>query len=140
MRFEIIPYKSVGDILFGQSREKIRELLNQQYTEFYRSEFSKIPTDSFNDSGLLISYDENFNCEAIEMTLTANPVFLDRALLKESYSALLKWLLRLEANLEEDDAGFTSHKFGFGVYAPNKEDEPDGCCEGVIAFKKGYYD
>ncbi|MDP4145812.1 MAG: hypothetical protein Q8936_15205 [Bacillota bacterium] len=40
----------------------------------------------------------------------------------------------------ENDCGFTSHKFGIGIYAPFAQDKPGEPVEGVIVFAKGYYD
>ena len=43
-------------------------------------------------------------------------------------------------SVKKDETGFTSNKYGIGIYAPNKDWELDCKIEAVIVFKKGYYD
>lgn len=45
----------------------------------------------------------------------------------------------IDSDIEIDEVGFNSNKFGIGVYAPNKDDS-DSEIESVIIFRKGYYD
>jgi len=121
------------------SRDEIRNVVKFPYKEFYRNEFSQTPTDSFDELNLFVNYDSSFFCEAIEVSTPSEVMFLDRDLLKTPFDQALKWIKELDPDTEEDDLGLTSYKFGFGLYAPDKDDEPHKASEGVIIFRKGYY-
>ena len=69
------------------------------------------------------------------------PVLLDgTSLFDLSYSALVDFFMAKDAELEIEDAGFTSKKFGVAVYAPAGADDPGVACELVSVFVEGYYD
>ena len=140
MEYEIIPYISFGDLKLGMHRSDIRKQFNETADSFLRSEDSLAPTDAFDSSGIYVNYDSNDLCEAIEAAEPAEPIFLDKSLLNLSYLDVLEWFKQMDPDIKEDDAGFTSYKYGIGLYAPDKEEEPDKPCEGVIAFKIGYYE
>jgi hypothetical protein len=140
MDFVIIPHKSFGNIPFGLHRNEIRELLKEPNIEFYRNQFSKTPTDFFENLGLFIAYDEDFLCEAIEIVKPANPILFTIELLNLPYASVEEQVAEWDDGLEIMYTGFTSYKFGIGAYAPNREDSPNEVSESVIVFKKGYYD
>ncbi|WP_160143887.1 hypothetical protein [Chryseolinea soli] len=140
MKFEIIPYKAFGKILLGMSKEEVRSLIRSPVTEFYRNEFSITPTDSFEELGLFVSYDEQLKCEAFEIRTPSEPIFQGVNLLAGTYESLRNWISEMDKEIVEDNTGLTSFKFGFGLYAPDKNEDPLQNCEGVIVFREGYYD
>jgi len=140
MDYTITPYESLGNIPLGLHRNEIRKLLKEPYTEFYRSESSKVPIDFYVGLGLLINYEENFLCEAIEIVKPANPILFTIELLNLPYASVEEQIAEWNDGLKIMYTGFTSYKFGVGVYAPNRDDSPNEVSESVIVFKKGYYD
>lgn len=140
MDYTITPYESLGNISLGFHRKEIRKLLKEPYIEFYRNKFSKMPTDFFEGLGLLINYDENLSCEAIELVQPANPILFTVKLLNIPYKSAEDQIAEWDDELEIRSTGFTSYKFGVGAYSPNKGVSPCEAIESVIVFKKGYYD
>lgn len=140
MDYRINPYESLENISLGLNRKEIREFLKESHIEFYRNKFSKTPVDFYEALGLFINYDENFSCEAIEIVQPANPILFSVQLLKKSYALIEEQIAEWDNELEITNTGFTSYKFGVGVYAPNKDESPNEAAESVIIFKKGYYD
>lgn len=139
--WNIIPYKGIGDILFGGSRNEIRRILsNLTYEEFYKTPDSKNSTDYYTSIGIFIYYTANNLCEAIEFCDTATPLFEHKNLLYLNYKDLLGWLNTIDTEIEEDDYGFTSYQLGIGCYAPEKEENFDCLPESIIIFRYGYYD
>ena len=45
----------------------------------------------------------------------------------------------MDSDIEIDEVGFNSNKYGIGVYAPNK-DACNSTIESVIIYRQGYYD
>lgn len=63
--------------------------------------------------------------------------FLVKFFFKTEYGEIKKWFIKNDQNLEIDNSGFTSYKFGIGVYISDKNEcyYPDS----VIVFIKEYY-
>ena len=140
MDYEIIPYIAFGDVKLGLYRKEVRRLIGNPSKSFKRNEFATSPTDMYESLGIMIDYDDDDRCETIETWDTVDVQLMGKKLLNSSYSDILSWFLAIDESIEEDDTGFTSYKYGIGMYAPDKEEEPNKPCKGVIAFKKGYYD
>lgn len=140
MQIVIQSYKGFNEVKFGQTREQIRSLIDDHVNIFFRTKESKSATDSFDNLGIFVNYDDSDCCEAFEFARPAEPFFLEINLFELSYTDLLNWFKKIDHNIIEFDVGFTSYKFGIGIYAPEKEDNPNLHCEGVIIFRKGYYD
>ena len=140
MKIEIKPYKGFNQIEFGLGRDQIRVLLDDEVDTFYRTENSKVATDSFDNLGIFANYDEDDHSEAFEFSNPSEPWFLKKRLLGIPYNELLNWFNELDSEIDEFDVGFTSFKYGIGFYASDKENEPHLPCEGIIIFKRSYYD
>ena len=54
---EIVPFKSVGPLEFGDSRQVSREKLGSTFTTF-RKDVGENETDSFDDLALHLYYDD----------------------------------------------------------------------------------
>ena len=140
MTLDIHPYVGVGPLKFGMSVTDIRNAMNAPVKSFKKSPSSEMDVDDFSDLGIHVHYRSPGICEAIELAKPAAPIFQWRDLLNQPFSKLREWFDGMDENLEVDEAGLTSYKFGIGLYAPFAEDEPDGQAESVIVFERGYYD
>ncbi|TFF33955.1 hypothetical protein [Mucilaginibacter psychrotolerans] len=140
MDYTIYPCESLGNIALGLPRDQIRLLLKESYQEFYRNQFSKVPTDFYQGSGLFINYNESLFCEAIEIVQPAKPTLFSVKLLEVSYESVEEQIKEWDEKLEITKTGFTSYKFGIGAYAPDKYEFPNEVVESIIVFRKRYYD
>lgn len=135
----IIPFMSVGDLHFSDTREVIRRKLNCQF-EIGVKEFGKVKEyyDYFTSKDLFIFYDENNRVNAFEF-FDAPPIYEGLNLLQIPFKDLLKLFGDWDSNLIFDGLGFTSNKTGIGIGAPNFSDDPNCLPESVIVFRLGYY-
>ncbi len=135
--YEIIPYQGFNEIKFGYDTFQIEEYMQVKPSKFMKSPYDTSETDMYND--FFVYYDDAGKCEAIEFNCNAEIVFGQIVFFDEKYIDIEKKFKILDENLEIDDVGFNSNKYGIGVYAPNKEDI-NAEIESVIIFKRGYYD
>lgn len=141
MKFVISPYIGAGEIKLLMSRVEIRSILTIEsaYEEFYRTTQSKVSSDHFKKIGLVANYDENNLCDSLEFYSPAKLIFSEIDLLEMSYKGIFNYFKKNDQEIEEDDSGFTSYKYGIGIYAPYKTDDPLEKIESVIIFKRNYY-
>ncbi len=137
MEFDIKPYVGVGPITFGMPPEKIRQILGMKPEPVNKS--GEIPADFFQQLGIFIFYKHPGICEAVEFSGPASPKFEGQYLLGRPYQEIEQWIKILDPEVMLKDAGLTSCKFGFGLYAPSARKEPNLPVEGVIVFEKGYF-
>jgi hypothetical protein len=123
------------------SRITIHSILGSisSFEEFYRTSGNHVPSDIFKSLGLIVNYNENYLCEALEFFAPAELFFDDIVLLDVSYKDIFNYFLRKDPKIEEDDSGFITPKYGIGAYAPYKADDPLEKIESVIVFKRNYY-
>ncbi len=138
MSLEITSYVGVGNLKLGMNRKDIRKKFDYEAKEFKKTPISENLTDDFGYCH--IYYDKEDKCEAIEFFETAPIIFKGQLLIGEPYSSIKKIFEVIDKIVEFDDTGFTSIKYGIGIYAPFAEDEPNEPVESVIIFKSGYYD
>lgn len=139
--WNIYPYKGVDNILFGDSRCQIRNILsNIPCKEFWKTTDSKNSTDQYDSIGILIYYTSDNICEAIEFYEPASPFFDRKNLLRLSYKSLIGWFKTLDTQIEEDEVGFTSYKLGISCYAPDKEEDMNCLAESILIFQHNYFD
>lgn len=142
MTFNYNPYSGVNDLRFDMSRDEIRGALGliHLYKEFHRTKSSNNTTDSFYQLGLFVNYNEAERCDSFEFHSNAKVIFIEVNLMNLSYKEFVNFIKSLDEEVVEDESGCTSFILGVGAYAPNKEENPDEKVEGIIVFKKGYYD
>ncbi|RAM53231.1 MAG: ABC transporter ATP-binding protein [Hapalosiphonaceae cyanobacterium JJU2] len=143
MNLIIEPYKGISAIKLGMTREEVRNILigcGGELQTFMKTPTSEIPTDSFNNLGIHIFYKKPGICEAIEIFEPAEPVFMEINLLRVKFSELKQWFQKIDDEVEIDDTGLTSYKFGISLYAPSASEYPEEAVEAVIVFENGYYD
>ena len=134
--FDIESYKRVGEIRFGSSRLEVRNLF-PDYTDFKKNEAEENTIDAYEN--FHVYYDEENLCEAIDFFGNAKLTFNNKELLGNNYRDVKSEFLGIDTNLDFDECGFTSYKYGIGVYVSNADDD-DAIVEGVIVFRNGYYD
>jgi hypothetical protein len=139
MKFDIQPYAGVGPIRFGMLREDVREAL-RVHAEAVDKTDTGIPSDFFESLGIFVYYRPPECCEAVELFEPASPEFDGTYPLGRPYREMEHWMRGLDSDCQRNDAGVRSFKFGFGLYAPSAQKEPDLPVEGVIVFEKGYYE
>jgi hypothetical protein len=138
-RMKIIPFESVGELLFTDERQELRDKVGGEYQPGVNDfEGFKEYYDFFPLSDLLIYYDEADRVNAFEF-FSAGPEFRDIDILAETYSKLIELFTHFDPELEVEETGIDSAKFGIGIHAPDSEDEND-VPESVIIYKQGYYD
>ncbi len=131
MDFEIAPYTGAGKIKLGMNKEEIKKVMEEVPRETSKAA-DKVLTDVF--SCCFVYYNNSGISEAVEFFEPSMPTFQGIELMIESFENVKQKLIFLDHNLEIDDTGCTSYKYGFGLYAPFE------VVESVIIFEKGYYD
>lgn len=133
--YEIIPYKSIGNINFLDKRDSIRKKIGGGYTNG-RIEFNDIVElyDFFPEQDIKVLYDKNECLSAIEFFKDGG-YFLGENIINMSYLEIKSIIMSLDPDLDHNQDGFTSYKLGIGI----GWDEEDDAITSVIVFKKGYY-
>lgn len=140
MKLVLTPYESLGPIRFGMSREEVRAVLAVAVHPFKKTPDATTLTDAFEAEGIYVSYDDQGDCEAVEVASPAEPVLDGETLLGQPFSQLRDRLKARGDELEVDASGLTDLTSGLGLYAPSAEKAPNDPIEAVIAFRRGYYD
>lgn len=138
MRFEIKPYQGAGNLLFGMTTQEIKDLLKTEPQKFKKTNIDEYETDAYN--GFHIYYRNPGVCEAIEFFTPSEVLFMGVNIMGEQFLKVKDLIEQYDSEIEIEETGFTTYKYGFGVYAPYAEDEPNEPVEGVIIFEKGYYE
>ncbi|QVK19258.1 ABC transporter ATP-binding protein [Mycoplasmatota bacterium] len=138
MKFKIKPYIGAGKIMFGMTSEQIQNILLAEPRKFKKFKDDELYTDAYNTCHIF--YKKPGVCEAIEFFNPAVVTFNDINLMNMSYQEIKDLFFKLDKNIQVDDTGFTSYKYGIGVYAPFADECPLDPIEGIIIFEKGYYD
>lgn len=137
MKFSIRPYFGTNDLEFGMKREVIREKLGNEFREFKKSPFSKNTTDAFKYCH--VYYDSENLCVAVEFFEPSEINFNDLIIIGSPYDKIRDEFARIDESIDYNDAGFTSFKYGIGIFAPFAKKKPKDPVESVIIFKEGYY-
>jgi hypothetical protein len=138
VKFEITSYVGAGCLTFGMTRGSIRKCFDNKFKEFKKTPNSETLTDAF---GLChVYYKKNDTCEAVEFFGDADVIFNDEQIIGRAYNEIKDWFDKIDELLDINDAGFTSLKYGIGVFAPFARKEPEEPVESVIIFEEGYFD
>lgn len=128
--FKYEPYKKVGLLEFGMSREQVRKIMGE-YKEFRKSKFSKNSTDDFGDCHAF--YTQNNTLQAVEVFNDAKLEMGNYNIFDFDYDKLESFFLGFDNNLELSNDSMISKALGLSVYAPNKK------IESILVFQEGYY-
>lgn len=140
VKLEIEPYQGIAGVRFGMSREQVRHALDSGVRAFKKKATDELDTDAFDELGMHVYYKQPDWCEAIELAAPANPTFRGKALIGQPFSEIRAWFRSIDPQIEVDETGLTSLKFGLGLYAPFASQSPNAPIEAVIIFQQGYYD
>lgn len=138
MEFIIEPYVGVGKFKFGMTQNEIKVIANEEPRQFKKFQDDEYKTDAY--KYFFVYYKNPGICEAIEFFSPAIVKFNGMNILKMSYIDIEKYFLQIDKDLDIEEAGFTSYKYGIAIYAPYVLYEPLKKPEGVLVFEKGYYD
>ena len=138
MEFLIVPYIGAGKILLGMTSDQISEVLSAKSEKFKKYEDDEFDTDAF--KWCHIYYKSPGVCEAIEFFEPAKVLFMEHSLIGKPFKDVKKLFLKYDKELELDETGLTSYKYGVSIYAPFAKERPSDPIEGVLVFEKGYYD
>lgn len=130
---EIIPFKSIGGLSFGDSRQVAREKLASAFRTFAKSARAD-ETDSFDQLGLHLYYDNDGHLEFVEAFEPAEVNFRGVRFLGRERAIITEETKAIGVRPTEDDYGVTFRTVGIALTAPS------AVVEGVAAHRKGYYD
>lgn len=130
---EITPFISLGVLSFGDSRQVTRMKLGSTF-----STFKKVPgasdTDSFDDLGLHLYYDDPGHLEFVEAFEPAEVRFRGITFLGRDLESVVNDMMHLGLSPTPTDIGVAFGEVGIALTAPA------GVVEGVAAHRRGYYD
>ena len=130
---EIIPFSSVGALAFGDVRMDARAKLNDKCSTFLK-DVGENETDSFDDIGLHVYYDDDGRLEFVEAFHPADISFHGVHFLGRDVGAVTRDMNALGFTNIGADVGVDFPDAGIALTAPS------GVVEGVAAHRKGYYD
>jgi hypothetical protein len=130
-----VPFKGTNRISFGMDRVSIQRLLGNNYRTFLRDESVEITTEYYYEFGILIEYDKNYLCDAIEFTNESSIYFDEENLVVMKYSELRNKFDHLSNQVDVDEFGVIYHDLGFGASIFYDTDK----IEAVIIFSKEYH-
>jgi hypothetical protein len=129
---EIIPFTSVGLLTFGETREILQAQLGTSFSTFQKVA-GENETDSYDNLGLHLYYDNADRLEFVEAFLPADVTFRGIAFLGRHLEQLVLELRSLGFAPTVSDVGVRFEGVGIALAAPY------GLVEGVAAHRKGYY-
>lgn len=130
---EIVPFKSVGNLTFGDSRDAARGKLGSVFSTF-RKVTGADETDAFDGFGLHLYYDHLGRLEFVEAFDPADVTFRGIKFLGRDLDAVIGDMTELGFNAAELDVGIIFSDAGMALT------ESSGVVEGISAYRKGYYD
>jgi hypothetical protein len=137
---DIRTHIGLGPVTFGMTRDEVAHAMGALPRRFKKTVACTTLTDAFDPLGVQVFYDADDRVEALEVFAPSRPSFGDLDLFSTSYKDLIDLARAQDPDLQEDELGFTSNALGFGVYAEHKDTDPERPSEGVIVFRKGYYE
>lgn len=135
--YEIKSYQGFNEIKFGFESYEIEEYMKVKPSKFKKSPNDINETEAYDD--FFVYYDIDGKCEAIEFNSSAELFFEGISFFDKKYVDLEIAFKNMDSEIEIDEVGFNSNKYGIGVYVPNKDD-CNSTIESVIIYRQGYYD
>lgn len=129
---EITPFTGLGAIFFGETRQKVRRLVDSKCHAF-RKDIGENETDAFDELGLHIYYDIEDRVEFIEAFDPALVTFRGVLFLGRSIDEVASAMSALGYSAIQTDVGLKYETVGIALTAPS------GVIEGVGVFRRGYY-
>jgi hypothetical protein len=122
-----IPYKSFGDISFGEHCLEVRKKFNAPFEQVYFYAEAKNFSDHFDELGFKVAYDTNNTVCSIETWNYMNNkfLFLEKNITALSFKELEKLLKDNDEKTEPFSIGIYSPKFGISICYENFDSEPN---------------
>ena len=130
---EIVPFISVGDLIFGDQREVARKKLAGTFRTFEK-DVGENPTDAFDELGLHLYYDDKGLLEFIETFLPARVSFLGIDFLGRNINDVVSEMQAAGFVATDGDVGVDFSEAGIALTVQ------DGTIDGIAIHRKGYYD
>lgn len=139
LHLEIEPYQGIAGVQFGMTTEQVRAILGSPVEPLLKPAPGTATADFFEHLGIEVSYTPLGQCDVIDLAPPSNPTFQGHLLMGQPFVDLKDWFQTIDPALAIDETGFTSHRYGIGIYAPFAATEPEEPVEGVILFRPDYY-
>ncbi len=139
MNFEVQPNVGAGKLLFGMSRDTVRQLLDEKPQSFKRSAADQTPCDHFSRAGVFAYFNDEDALEALEFSRPALAIFDGVDLLGLTFEEARRKLRSVDAYAEEEADGVIASAVGVSVYAPLAKSNVNAPVESAVAFAPGYY-
>lgn len=135
----IKPYVGIGDLMFSNTRDQIRQMLNHDFEEGIK-EFEGIKDyyDYYPSLELFIYYNAAAYVSAFEV-YGSELIYQNRSLLPMTFAGLVEFFKSIDEDLAVDYNEFTSYKHGIGGNTNDNPDDPAARPEAIIVFCKEYY-
>lgn len=132
MDMEIVPFESIGELRFGESRDTVRRRLGGGYHSFNK-DVGENETDAYDDLGLHLYFGHGDRLEFVEAFFPASPSLGGIELLGRPMDDVASDLFARGHKPFPDDVGFQFESAGVGLIGR------EGVVEGVAIFRRGYY-
>lgn len=129
---EIVPFRSIGSIQFGESKHIVRQRLQSLPSEFQK-DVNEESTDTYDDCGVHLYYDCQQRIEFVEAFAPADPTLINVIFIGSTLDEVVSDLLRIGFSSETSEMGCMVHEAGLAVITPM------GFVEGVSVFRNGYF-
>ncbi|GAB3920871.1 hypothetical protein GCM10028827_03320 [Mucilaginibacter myungsuensis] len=135
----IVPFTSVGNLYFTDTREGLREKIGEEYQSGiddlggYKSYY-----DFYQGRDLLIYFDEQDVVTAFEF-FSPEAEYRDIDILSESYDKLIGLFKVFDPGITIDEGGFDAPELGLRVHTPDSEQGGD-VPESVLIYRRDYYE
>lgn len=129
---EIVPFRSIGPLSFGDPRDVARTKFASMFSTFEKVA-GATETDSFDDLGLHLYYDDEGRLEFVEAFDPAEVVFRGISFLGRELTAVTRAMQALGFAATPTDVGVRFDQAGIALTASA------GDVEGVAAHRRGYY-
>jgi hypothetical protein len=136
MDWEVTPYIGMGVLRLGTSQTAMREQLGAGFSTFRKSSWSPSLTDSYDEFGLHLYYDDDDQLEFIEAFPPCQPTYHGHPPMEPNLAQVLGHLEELGQRAREELGSYTIEDIGVALYAPS----PFGPKESVSVFRRGYYE
>ena len=129
MELILNPYEGIGNIKIGMTKEEISTILNIIPETFEKSEGEFV--DDF--KLMHVYYNNQHKSIAFEIFPEIEVKFNKINLTKGKIENLKEVFQEYDRDIEIDEYGFTSYKYGFNIYGDSED------VESLFVFENGYY-
>jgi hypothetical protein len=134
MVYGIEPYQGVGPVQFGMPRNAVRQAIGKSAVPFDKSGAGSQSADRFEAPGIVVYYDPDGTCEAVEFNGPESPVFDGQSLLGMPQRELEDWLKKVDPGAQIKLPDVTSGKLGIAFFVREER------TASALVFKRGYFD